>query len=247
MFVDFNILNQFGSPSINSNTFANRPAAGQTGRLFVSTDTFEIFRDNGTGWDLIGGGSASETPWQIAFKALGSSITGYLLDNAQYRITSALNLVDQQIFFTAYYMPVAKNITGVGWWQAGQGVYTANNYNGVALYSYSAGTLTLVASSNNDGDIWKAGTQTWNKKAFSATYSAAAGIYYIAAIYCRSAQTTVPSIGSFGNISSNANSYDFTNNARITAAISTQTSLAATYLTTSFISQIGISPVLTLY
>ena len=49
MFVDFNILNQLGSPSINSNTLANRPAAGQTGRLFVSIDTFALYRDNGTG------------------------------------------------------------------------------------------------------------------------------------------------------------------------------------------------------
>ena len=59
MFVNFNILNQLGSPAINSNTFANRPAAGQTGRLFVSTDTFEIYRDNGTTWDLIGGPGSS--------------------------------------------------------------------------------------------------------------------------------------------------------------------------------------------
>jgi hypothetical protein len=59
MFVDFNIINQLGSPSINSNTLANRPAAGQRGRLFVSTDTFELYRDNGTGWDLIGGPGSS--------------------------------------------------------------------------------------------------------------------------------------------------------------------------------------------
>lgn len=59
MFVNFNILNQLGSPAINSNTFANRPAAGQTGRLFVSTDTYEIYRDNGTTWDLIGGPGSS--------------------------------------------------------------------------------------------------------------------------------------------------------------------------------------------
>lgn len=70
MFVNFNILNQLGSPAINSNTFANRPAAGQTGRLFVSTDTFEIYRDNGTGWDLIGGpGSSTIT---------GSGTTNYV-------------------------------------------------------------------------------------------------------------------------------------------------------------------------
>jgi len=81
VFVDFNILNQLGSPSINSNTFANRPAAGQTGRLFVSTDTFEIYRDNGTGWDLLGGGggtiTGSGTATQVAYftgaSAIGSS------------------------------------------------------------------------------------------------------------------------------------------------------------------------------
>lgn len=59
MFVDFNIINQLGSPSLNSNTLANRPPAGQVGRLFVSTDTFEIYRDTGTGWDLIGGPGSS--------------------------------------------------------------------------------------------------------------------------------------------------------------------------------------------
>jgi len=51
IFRDSSVLNQFGSPSINSNTFANRPAFGQAGRLFVSTDTLAIFRDTGTAWD----------------------------------------------------------------------------------------------------------------------------------------------------------------------------------------------------
>jgi hypothetical protein len=82
MFVDFNILNQLGSPSINSNTFANRPAAGQTGRLFVSTDTFEIYRDNGTSWDLIGGpgagtitgtGTATQVAYFTGSQTIGSS------------------------------------------------------------------------------------------------------------------------------------------------------------------------------
>jgi hypothetical protein len=93
VFVDFNILNQLGSPSINSNTFANRPAAGQTGRLFVSTDTFEIYRDNGTTWDLIGSGSAgisgSGTATQVAYftgaTAIGSSANLYW-DNTNTRL-----------------------------------------------------------------------------------------------------------------------------------------------------------------
>lgn len=59
IYVDFSVVNQLDSPALNSNTFANRPSAGQAGRLFISTDTFEIYRDNGTGWDLIGGPGTS--------------------------------------------------------------------------------------------------------------------------------------------------------------------------------------------
>ena len=94
MFVDFNILNQLGSPSINSNTFANRPAAGQTGRLFVSTDTFELYRDNGTGWDLIGGpGSSTVTgsgaAGQVTYWTGASTIGGnnnLFWDSANFRL-----------------------------------------------------------------------------------------------------------------------------------------------------------------
>lgn len=50
------VTNQKGSPALYSDVFANRPAAGFIGRLFVSTDTLEIYRDNGVTWDLIGGG-----------------------------------------------------------------------------------------------------------------------------------------------------------------------------------------------
>ena len=83
----------------------------------------------------------------------------------------------------AVWIPKDQTITGVKWWQKRQGDYTANNYNGVALYSYSGGTLTKVASSTDDGNIWKGGTNTWQSKAFSSTYSATAGLYYIVSFY----------------------------------------------------------------
>ncbi len=81
MFVDFNILNQLGSPAINSNTLANRPAAGQTGRLFVSIDTFALYRDNGTGWDLIGGPgtgtvTGSGAAGQVTYWTGSSTVSG---------------------------------------------------------------------------------------------------------------------------------------------------------------------------
>ncbi len=53
------VLNQQGSPALFSATLANRPAAGFTGRIFISTDTREIYRDTGTSWELIGSGGGS--------------------------------------------------------------------------------------------------------------------------------------------------------------------------------------------
>ena len=53
--VDYDVLNQKGSPAWFTDTFANIPTFGFVGRMFISTDTFAFYRDTGTGWDLIGG------------------------------------------------------------------------------------------------------------------------------------------------------------------------------------------------
>jgi phage-related tail fiber protein len=47
------VINAGGSPSIQQDTIANIPLAGTTGRLFLSTDTKILFRDNGTSWDIL--------------------------------------------------------------------------------------------------------------------------------------------------------------------------------------------------
>jgi hypothetical protein len=116
----------------------------------------------------------------------------------------------------AVWIPKTVTLTGVKWYQITAGVYTANNYNGVALYSHSSGTLTQVASSTNDGNIWKATSSTFASKAFSSTYSAAPGLYYIASIWCYSAYTTLPTVasGSLSTLGSQSNfaAFDFTNN-----------------------------------
>lgn len=53
------VINQQGSPALFSATLANRPAFGYTGRIFIATDTREIYRDTGTSWELIGSGGGS--------------------------------------------------------------------------------------------------------------------------------------------------------------------------------------------
>ena len=81
--LDLSILNQKGTPMFNSDTFANRPAFGIVGRIFISTDTKEFFRDTGTSWELIGGpgsgtitgsGTVGTLPIWTSSSALGDSI-----------------------------------------------------------------------------------------------------------------------------------------------------------------------------
>jgi hypothetical protein len=52
-----------------SDVFANRPTAAIVGRIFVSTDTYELYRDTGTTWDLLSGpGTGTITGSGTAFK-----------------------------------------------------------------------------------------------------------------------------------------------------------------------------------
>lgn len=79
--IDLSILNQRQTPAFYADVFANRPAAGFVGRIFVSTDTYAFYRDNGTSWDLIGGPgtgtiTGSGATNQVAFWNGSSSITG---------------------------------------------------------------------------------------------------------------------------------------------------------------------------
>lgn len=59
--VHYEILNQKGTPAFYSDIFANRPTFGFAGRVFISTDTGEIFEDTGTAWTLIADAGAGTT------------------------------------------------------------------------------------------------------------------------------------------------------------------------------------------
>jgi hypothetical protein len=79
--IDLSILNQKQTPAFYADVLANRPSAGFVGRIFISTNTFAFFRDNGTGWDLIGGPgtgtvTGSGANGQVSFWNGANSITG---------------------------------------------------------------------------------------------------------------------------------------------------------------------------
>lgn len=167
------------------------------------------------------------TPYYV-YQALGSvaksvSVTSPNINNISANGTLATNSAR----FVALYVPTTTTITGVKWFQITVGAYTSNNYNGVGLYSASAGTLTCVASSSNNGNLWSGSLQTantWTSQSFGSTYSAQPGVYYVALLYNSSAQTTAPVIGS-GPLAINAalNTFDFTNSNKIIGIVTANT------------------------
>lgn len=60
--VNFSVNNQLATPSIHAAALANRPAAGQVGRVFIDSDnpSTGIYRDTGTAWVVIGMPSSPE-------------------------------------------------------------------------------------------------------------------------------------------------------------------------------------------
>ncbi len=90
---DSSVLNQFGSPSLNSNTIGNRPAAGQNGRLFVSTDTLVLYRDNGSIWEVISATGSTQnleqttTNGNTSTKGIFLGLTGSLGAGLQFEVS----------------------------------------------------------------------------------------------------------------------------------------------------------------
>lgn len=129
-------------------------------------------------------------------------------------------LVDGRVYFAAVDLPYAATLTGARFLMNQQGSYTADNNNRIGLYTYSAGTLTLVASSTNNGNLWKAAVNSLISEPFSSTYVAAASLYYVAFVYNNSAQTTAPTLGAKPDTYINVSlEVDLTNSAKITGYV----------------------------
>lgn len=165
-----------------------------------------------------------------AYQALGSVIKAETLGLSLPLLANGSALADNTARYMAVYIPRAMTVTGVKWYQVLQGNYTADQNNYVALYSYSGGTMTQVAISTNDGNIWKAATGTVASAAFTAPYAANPGIYFVGALYNNSAAVTNPNLGSFLLNASAMGAGDFTNSARLSANVATQNTLPATQL-----------------
>lgn len=76
------VANAGGVPQMLAGTFGARPGAGTAGNLYVATDTFQFFRDNGVSWDELGkSGSLTVTTGNFAGNNTGNrTITTGLAD-----------------------------------------------------------------------------------------------------------------------------------------------------------------------
>jgi hypothetical protein len=190
-------------------------------------------------WDMIAGERGAPDPSLATMQALGSAIIATTIPISVISPGIGQALVANTLRLQPIFLTKRATIIGVKWYQVTQGNYTSSNYNGVGLYSYSNGTLTLVASSTDDGNIWKAAATALASKTFTTPYNAAPGVYFIGALYNQSAQVTAPALSQQNTGASSAGLYnlDFTNSAALNSTLAGQNTLpspqAASGLTTS--------------
>ncbi len=180
-------------------------------------------------------------------QALGSSAKFLAVGTGPYATTQAPT--DGQAKFIAVYVDRATTLTGVKFLQITQGVYTADNNNYIALYSYSGGTLTQVAISTNNGNLWKGSGDSVQTVPFVSTYAAAVGVYFIGYIYNNSAQTTAPVIGCSSNGAGSVvgSSLDLTNSAKLLSVLNSQTALPSSQAMSGLSVSSGVFPWFALY
>lgn len=129
-----------------------------------------------------------------AYQAAGSPILAETLNFPLFTCNTSTALVDNTVRYVAVWLPKAATITGIRVYVRTQGNYTGDQNNRVGLYTYSGGTLTLVASSANSSTLWTSAANAFQTIAFSSTYNASAGLHFVGLLYNQSAQTTAPAL-----------------------------------------------------
>jgi hypothetical protein len=134
-----------------------------------------------------------------ALRALGAAYLYRTVSATWQASTTAQSLVDNSVRLAALTEVFRDTtITGISYNLITAGVFTADQSNGVALYSLntSTGVLTLLGQSAADanGDLWKTTTGFRNVALSSPVAVTEGTVLYIAFLYNNSAQTTAPQL-----------------------------------------------------
>lgn len=174
-----------------------------------------------------------------AIIAMGGSIFGQTVGlNVKTAIT-ANSLASGAVRFEPIIASATGSATGLRFNVATQGVYTANNFNGVALYTYNAGVLTQVAISADTPNAWTAAVGYLDIP-FTAPIQINEGTLYFAVwMYSSSAQTTAP--GLRGIALGGTAAYPLANSSKLHAVLNGQTALPASGVAMSALNSSSIT------
>ena len=178
--VDLSILNQRGTPAFFSDIFANRPAFGFAGRVFISTDTGAIYEDTGTAWTLIADAGAgttgtlqqvttngNTTTQGISITAGGlssNSITNTSLTTGSVAFVGAAGLMTQDN--ANFFWDDTNNRLGIGTATPGtkldiHGTGTMATFNGTTTNNGYIGFQNAGASKWTIGNLYNAGINSF--------------------------------------------------------------------------------------
>jgi len=169
--------------------------------------------------------SSTPNPNLTAIGLLGSTIKAMPIGMTPPMVNTGVTASSGYAYMVGVYLPTASTLTGVKYncFQPASGSSTTN-YCGVALYSYSAGTLTLQAYSTT-GTSWIAnsGNQSFTFSGLNNYNSSAApaGIYYIVFYMAGSMGSGPFKFASATNYDTGLSVLDYTNNSFAEARLNT--------------------------
>jgi len=149
-----NVLNQKGSPAIYTDTFANRPAFGFAGRLFISNDTAAIYEDTGTAWVLIanvssGAGTLQQVTTNGNTSNVGISVTAGGVSTNSATITS---LTQGSVPFIGAAGLITQDNTNLFFDDTNNRLGINTNTPSNNLDVHGTGTTALIALNNTAGN-----------------------------------------------------------------------------------------------
>lgn len=136
---------------------------------------------------------------------------------------------DGVIYLTAYDPIVDSTLcTSQDIWMNTAGDYTADNFNGIALYRVDGTSYTRVAVSADSPNLWKTANTTKANVPFVTPYQALPGqLLYLATLYNSSAQVTQPTPVDATSIGSALSSTLLGGDNKLAATLGGQTTMPA--------------------
>lgn len=153
-------------------------------------------------------------------RAMGSETIAFSGGKGFGDLDNNYTLLDGRVKFMAIWVPQRTLCTGATFFSTIQGSFTGDNFNGLALYTQSGGTMNQVAITANDENIWKNTANSYPKIPWTAPLYVEQGLYFIAALYNYSAEVTPPQVRSFASTSAGiVTTVDYANSLKISGYI----------------------------